>query len=89
MMEYQRTVNKNRQIERKNILSQNDPEEIKKGPNDVRRFMKRTVKTKSGEKSRVEYYLDEEKIREKKKIRRILCGSNKPGGSAKISVGIP
>lgn len=67
MMEYQRTV-RNRQIERaKNILSQNDPEEIKKGPNDVRRFMKRTVKTKSGEKVRVEYYLDEEKIREEEK----------------------
>ena len=41
MMEYQRTV-RNRQIERaKALLNKKDPEEIKKGPNDVKRFMKR------------------------------------------------
>ena len=51
MMEYQRAV-RNRQIERaKNLLSRKDPEEIKKGPNDVKRFLKRTATTKSGEKS--------------------------------------
>ena len=51
MMEYQRTV-RNRQIERaKNLLSRKDPEEIRKGPNDVKRFMKRISKTKSGEKA--------------------------------------
>ena len=62
VMEYQRTV-RNRQIERaKGMLERNDPEEIKKGPNDVRRFMKRVAKTKSGEKAVVEYMLDEEKI---------------------------
>ena len=39
MMEYQRAV-RNRQIERaKNLLSRKDPEEIKKGPNDVKRFV--------------------------------------------------
>ena len=32
--------------------------EIKKGPNDVRRFMKRTAKTKSGEKAVIEYIID-------------------------------
>lgn len=62
MMEYQRTV-RNRQIERaKHLLSSNDPEEIKKGPNDVRRFMKRKAVTSSGEKAAVIYELDEEKI---------------------------
>ena len=67
MMEYQRTV-RNRQIERaKKILDSKDPEEIKKGPNDVRRFMKRITKTKSGEKAAVEYTLDEEKIAEEEK----------------------
>ena len=40
MMEYQRKV-RNRQIERaKNMLKNSDPEAIKKGPNDVRRFLK-------------------------------------------------
>lgn len=64
MMEYQRAV-RNRQIERaKKLLALKDPEEIRKGPNDVRRFIKRTSKTKSGEKAVVEYTLDESKIAE-------------------------
>lgn len=64
MMEYQRTV-RNRQIERaRKMAARNDPEEIKKGPNDVRRFMKRIVQTKSGEEASVTYIIDEEKIKE-------------------------
>ena len=47
--------------------AENDPEEIEKGPNDVRRFMKRTAKTESGEKARVSYVLDEERIKEEEK----------------------
>lgn len=67
VMEYQRTV-RNRQIERaKKLLELNDPEEIKKGPNDVRRFMKRVAKTASGEKATVTYQLDEDKIAEEEK----------------------
>ncbi len=67
LMEYQRTV-RNRQIERaQRLLNCKDPEEIKKGPNDVRRFMKRISKTKSGEKAIVEYVLDEAKIAEEEK----------------------
>jgi len=67
MMEYQRAV-RNRQIERaKNLLSRKDPEEIKKGPNDVKRFMKRTAKTESGEEAVVEYVLDKSKIAEEEK----------------------
>ena len=67
MMEYQRAV-RNRQIERaKGMLERKDPEEIKKGPNDVRRFMKRVAKTKNGEKAVVEYILDEKKIAEEEK----------------------
>ena len=63
MMEYQRTI-RNRQIERaKKLLSMKDPEEI----NDVKRFMKRISKTKSGEKAEVEYILDESKIAEEEK----------------------
>ena len=67
MMEYQRAV-RNRQIERaKKLLDMRDPEEIKKGPNDVKRFLKRISQTKSGEKAIVEYKLDEEKIAEEEK----------------------
>ena len=67
MMEYQRTV-RNRQVERaKKLLSRKDPEEIRKGPNDVKRFMKRISKTRSGEKAVVEYILDENRISEEEK----------------------
>ena len=67
MMEYQRAV-RNRQIERaKRLLATNDPEEIKKGPNDVRRFLKRVAKTKTGEKASVTYEMDEARIAEEEK----------------------
>lgn len=67
VMEYQRYV-RSRQIERaKKLLELKDPEEIKKGPNDVKRFLKRTAKTKSGETAVVEYILDQDKIAEEEK----------------------
>lgn len=67
VMEYQRAV-RSRQIERaKKLLELKAPEEIKKGPNDVKRFLKRTVKTKSGETAVVEYILDQDKIAEEEK----------------------
>jgi transposase len=67
IMEYQRAV-RNRQIERaRKLLVTNDPEEIKKGPNDVKRFMKRIAQTKSGEKASVSFVIDEEKIAEEEK----------------------
>ena len=62
MMEYQRSI-RNRQIERaKKLLDIKDPEEIKKGPNDVRRFLKRTNKSE-----KASYVLDMEKIQEEEK----------------------
>ncbi len=67
MMEYQRAV-RNGQVERaRKLLCLKDPEEIKKYPNDVKRFMKRILKTKSGEKADVEFILDEDKIAEEEK----------------------
>jgi transposase len=67
MMEYQRTV-RNRQIERaKRLLESKDPEEIKKGPNDVKRFMKRIARTESGEPVEMKYVLDSDKIAEEEK----------------------
>ena len=60
-MEYQRFI-RNRQIERaKKILDNMDPDNYKKGPNDVTRFIRKTKK--SDEK----YELDLEKIREEEK----------------------
>ena len=44
-----------------------DPEEIKKGPNDVKRFLKRVASTNSVEKATVAYILDETKIAEEEK----------------------
>lgn len=67
MMEYQRTI-RNRQIERaKKLLILKDPEEIKKGPNDVRRFLKRTSKSKDGKEVKVDYKLDSDKIAEEER----------------------
>ncbi len=67
MMEYQRAV-RNRQLERaRKLLAANDPEEMKKGPNDVRRFMKRVAQTKNGEKISVTYVIDESKVAEEEK----------------------
>lgn len=66
-MEYQRTV-RNQQIERvKKLLELKNPEEIKKGPNDVKRFMRRIITTKSGETAEVTYELDKDKIAEEEK----------------------
>ena len=49
------------------MLTTNDPEEIKKGPNDVKRFMKRIAQTRSGEKATVTFVIDDGKIMEEEK----------------------
>lgn len=60
-MEYQRFI-RNRQIERaKKILERIDPDEFKKGPNDVTRFIKKVKNSKD------KYELDLEKIKEEEK----------------------
>ena len=62
MMEYQRTIRAH-QIERaKKALKNNNPEKIKKGPNDIRRFLKRVSKNSKDEQADATYILDEEKI---------------------------
>lgn len=61
MMEYQRTI-RERQLERaKKLLRLKDPEKIKKGPNDIRRFLKNTSSDTAN------YVLDMDKIHEEKK----------------------
>jgi len=61
-MEYQRYI-RNAQIERaKNILAYKNVEDVKKGPNDVRRFIKRTSVGKNGEKASDYYAIDQDVI---------------------------
>lgn len=58
MMEYQRYI-RNAQIERaRNILSTRKVEDVKKGPHDVTRFIKRTSTGKAGEKASDHYSID-------------------------------
>ncbi|MGL5435384.1 MAG: IS1634 family transposase [Lachnospiraceae bacterium] len=58
MMEYQRHI-RNAQIERaKKILNNKNVEDIKKGPHDVTRFIKRTSIGKTGEKASDHYTID-------------------------------
>jgi transposase len=66
-MEYQRHI-RNAQIERaRNILRYRDVDEVKKGPHDVTRFIKRTSVTEDGEKA-VDYYeIDQSVIDEEEK----------------------
>ena len=67
VMEYQRHI-RNRQVERaKNILTNNNVEDIKKGPNDVTRFIKRTSVGKNGEKAKDHYRIDQAVIDEEEK----------------------
>ncbi len=67
MMEYQRHI-RNAQIERaKNILNTRNVEDVKKGPHDVTRFIKRTSIGKDGEKASDHYSLNQSVIEEEEK----------------------
>lgn len=62
MMEYQRHI-RNAQIERaKDILKNRNVEDVKKGPHDVTRFIKRTSTGKDGEKASDHYAIDQSVI---------------------------
>ena len=62
MMEYQRKI-RNSQIERaRNILKYKNVEDVKKGPHDVTRFIKRTSIAKNGEKAIDCYEIDQSVI---------------------------
>jgi hypothetical protein len=68
MMEYQRHI-RNAQIERaKNILKNKNVEDVKKGPNDVTRFIKRTSVGKSGEKASDHFEIDQTVIDREEKF---------------------
>ena len=67
MMEYQRHI-RNAQIERaQKILKNKNVEDVKKGPHDVTRFIKRTSMGKSGEPALDHYTLDQSVIDKEEK----------------------
>jgi transposase len=66
-MEYQRHI-RNAQIERaRNIIKYRDVEDVKKGPHDVTRFIKRTSVTKDGELADDHYEIDQSVIENEEK----------------------
>lgn len=68
MYEYQRNIRSN-QIERaKKLLETSNPEDIKKGPNDVKRFINRISTTKNKDEKVIDtYLLNNELIKEEEK----------------------
>lgn len=77
MMEYQRTI-RERQLERaKKLLRLKDPEKIKKGPNDIRRFLKNTSSDTAN------YVLDMDKIHEEEKYDGLYAVATNLDDSAK------
>jgi transposase len=67
VMEYQRCI-RNRQIERaKKLLENMDPDSYKKGPHDVTRFIKRVSSSKSGDRKKDLYIIDQSIIDEEEK----------------------
>ena len=84
MMEYQRYI-RNRQIERaKNILKTLDPEEYRKGPNDVTRFIKRVKKSNGRE----EYMIDQDQIDREEKYDGFYAVATNLDDDAKTILGI-
>jgi len=61
-MEYQRHIRNGQILRAKNILNNKNVEDVRKGPNDVTRFIKRISKGKNGEKASDHYELDQSVI---------------------------
>ena len=87
-MEYQRYI-RNRQIERaKKILATKNVEEVKKGSNDVTRFIKRTSTGKSGEKASDHYMIDQSVIENEEKYDGFYAVATNLDDDAKTVLGI-
>lgn len=67
MMEYQRHIRDSQIARAKNIVDHKNVEDIKKGPHDVTRFIKRTSTGKEGEKARDHYSIDQSVIDKEEK----------------------
>ncbi len=86
---YQRRV-RNSQIERAKqlIATCKDPDEIKKTPNDIRRFIKTIKKGSKSETVNFSYVLDDERIEEEEKYDGYGCIATNLVASAKKIIGI-
>jgi transposase len=88
VMEYQRRI-RNAQIERaRNILKYRDVEEVKKGPHDVTRFIKRMSVTLDGEKAVDHYDIDQSVIDEEEKYDGYYAVATNLGDDAKAILNI-
>lgn len=67
MMEYQKHIRDNQIARAKELLEHGNVEDVKKGNNDVKRFIKRTSTGKNGEMAKDHYSLDLKKINEEEK----------------------
>jgi transposase len=87
-MEYQRYI-RNAQIERaKKILATKDADEVKKGPNDVTRFIKRISIGKTGEKASDHYIIDQSVIDKEEKYDGYYAVATNLDDDAKTILGI-
>lgn len=88
IMEYQRKV-RNAQIERaRKILKNKNVEDVKKGPNDVKRFINRTSVGKQGEKASDHYAIDESVIEKEEKYDGYYAIATNLNDDAKTIIGI-
>ena len=88
MLEYQRYI-RNRQIERaKKLLANLDPENYKKGPHDVTRFIKRTSASKNGEEVTDLYEINQSAIEEEEKYDGFYAVATNLDDDAKTVIGI-
>ena len=88
MMEYQRHI-RNAQVERaKSILDSKNVEEIRKGPHDVTRFIKRTSTGKNGEKASDHYAIDRSVIEREEKYDGYYAVATNLNDDAKTILGI-
>jgi len=87
-MEYQRYI-RNAQIERaKKILATKNVDDVKKGPNDVMRFIKRTSTGKGGEKASDHYVIDQAVIDKEEKYDGYYAVATNLDDDAKTILGI-
>jgi hypothetical protein len=87
-MEYQRYI-RNAQVERaKRILATKNVDDVKKGPNDVTRFIKRTSTGKGGEKASDHYEIDHAVIDKEEKYDGYYAVATNLDDDAKTILGI-
>ena len=87
-MEYQRYI-RNAQVERaKKLIAYNNADDVKKGPNDIKRFIKRVSTGKDGEKATDKYIIDQAVIDKEEKYDGFYAVATNLDDDAKTIIGI-